>query len=49
MRIETEIYEQQYLSPYAAKAKESKGRERPEEECALRTVYQRDRDRVIYC
>ncbi len=49
MRTETEKYELQYLSPYAAKACESRGREKPEEDCCLRTVYQRDRDRIIYC
>lgn len=49
MRVETEKYERQYLSPYAAKSSESRGRERPEEACSLRTAYQRDRDRIIYC
>ncbi len=37
------------LSPFAAKAAQSKGRETPIEECPLRTVYQRDRDRIIHC
>lgn len=49
MREDTEKFEKEYLSPFAAKASESKGRERKEKECDLRTVYQRDRDRIIYC
>lgn len=49
MRKDTELFENEYLSPYAQKAAESKGRERAEEPCDLRTVFQRDRDRIIYC
>ena len=49
MRTDTEDFERQYLSPYAAKSYESRGREREEEPCPLRTVYQRDRDRIVYC
>ena len=49
VRIDTEELEKQILSPYAAKASESRGREVPEPECELRTVFQRDRDRIIYC
>lgn len=36
------------LSEYAALASESKGRMRPEEECPVRTAFQRDRDRIIH-
>ncbi|MDO5135986.1 MAG: deoxyguanosinetriphosphate triphosphohydrolase [Eubacteriales bacterium] len=36
------------LSPYAAHSGRSRGRERPEEECDVRTVYQRDRDRILH-
>jgi len=36
------------LSPFAAKAVESVGRPEPEEEDAVRTCYQRDRDRVLH-
>jgi len=49
MRQDTEEFEKQYLSEFACKSFESKGRERFEEECPLRTVFQRDRDRIIYC
>lgn len=37
------------LSPNAAFAAESMGRLVPEEECPVRTVFQRDRDRIIHC
>ncbi len=36
------------LSPKAVKAKFSKGRMRPEEECDIRTAFERDRDRIIH-
>ncbi len=45
----SEKNELERLSPYAAKAALSKGRERPIEPCPLRTVFQRDRDRIIHC
>ncbi len=41
--------EQIILSPYAQFAKDTLGREYPEEECNIRTCYQRDRDRIIHC
>ncbi|MFC1860036.1 deoxyguanosinetriphosphate triphosphohydrolase [Chloroflexota bacterium] len=37
------------LSPYAVKSGASRGRLKPEEPCPIRTVFQRDRDRVIHC
>ena len=49
MRKDIELFEQNYLSPYAQKSSESQGREVFEEECDLRTAFQRDRDRIIYC
>jgi len=36
------------LSPHAVKSSLSRGRERPEEQCPVRTVFQRDRDRIIH-
>ena len=36
------------LSPYATKSRLSRGRLRPEEPCPVRTVFQRDRDRIIH-
>ncbi len=40
--------EHEILSSYAAFSDESKGRDRFEEKCDLRTDYQRDRDRIIH-
>lgn len=48
-REEYEKREYEMLAPYAAKAAESRGRERELEPCPLRTAYQRDRDRIIHC
>lgn len=36
------------LSDFATKAKNSKGRKRAEEECTIRTCFQRDRDRILH-
>jgi dGTPase len=46
-RIEKE--EAEHLSPRAKLSRDSKGRERYEEPSALRTCFQRDRDRIIHC
>jgi dGTPase len=40
--------EEQSLSPLAARSYESRGRERDEPECLLRTPFQRDRDRILH-
>ena len=48
LREQLEQLERERLSVYAAKASESKGRITAEEPCALRTDYQRDRDRIIH-
>jgi len=40
--------EHRYLSPRAAFADCSAGRQRPEPECEIRTVFQRDRDRIVH-
>ena len=48
IREEIEERENQYLSPFASKSRESAGRDVPEEECDIRPVYQRDRDRIIH-
>ncbi len=49
VRERYEAVERQILSPRAALSAESRGRERPEEPCAYRTAYQRDRDRILHC
>ncbi len=37
------------LSPRAAFSENSRGRQFPQEECYVRTAFQRDRDRIIHC
>lgn len=49
VRERTQNLEEQILSPYAMLSKDTAGREIPEEECDLRTPFQRDRDRIIHC
>ncbi|ADD02801.1 deoxyguanosinetriphosphate triphosphohydrolase [Thermoanaerobacter italicus Ab9] len=44
----TEELEYQLLSPYATKSRETRGRDREEEKCDVRTEFQRDRDRIIH-
>lgn len=47
-REKQEKLERDNLSPYASLSGESRGRMRPEEDCPLRTAFQRDRDRIVY-
>ena len=49
VREETQMRELQLLSPYASCSQKSRGRDRLEEECDIRTAYQRDRDRIVHC
>lgn len=49
IREATEKWEESYLSPYASLSRNTTGRDRKEEPCDIRTVYQRDRDRIIHC
>lgn len=49
IRENLEQWEEDYLSPYAAKSRNSRGRLRQEAECDIRPVFQRDRDRIIHC
>ncbi|MCJ7833613.1 MAG: HD domain-containing protein, partial [Deltaproteobacteria bacterium] len=48
IRETIEKKEKQVLSPWATLSSESRGRPIPEEECSIRTVFQRDRDRIIH-
>lgn len=48
IRENLEKREHDILSPYAAFSDESKGRDTYEEQCDLRPVYQRDRDRILH-
>lgn len=47
-REDLEKRELEFLVPSAAKSCQSKGRSVPEEKCAIRTEFQRDRDRIIH-
>ena len=47
-REELEKKEYDWLAPYAMKSAETGGRQHDEEEHPYRTVYQRDKDRIIY-
>ena len=48
IRQDVEKREYEYLSEYAAKSAESRGRRTDEEKCSIRTDFQRDRDRIIH-
>lgn len=49
LRQRQELREHGTLSPYASFSDASKGRNRYEEPCDLRPIYQRDRDRILHC
>lgn len=48
IRENLEKWESEYLSPYACLSKNSRGRTRDEEQCDIRPVFQRDRDRILH-
>ncbi|NPV90270.1 MAG: deoxyguanosinetriphosphate triphosphohydrolase [Firmicutes bacterium] len=48
VREEIEAREAQILSPFAVLSRNSIGRQEQEEQCMVRTVFQRDRDRIIH-
>lgn len=48
IRESIELREEQMLSPYAVCSAKTRGRERLEEECDMRTAFQRDRDRILH-
>ncbi len=48
IRENLEKREAEILSPYACHSTDSKGRDRAEEECDIRPVFQRDRDRILH-
>src|SRR5881409_2221291 len=41
-------HEEQWLSPRAVRSYDTRGRARDEDECRLRTPFQRDRDRILH-
>ena len=44
-----EQWEREHLSIHASLSEKSKGRDISEPQCDIRTVYQRDRDRILHC
>ena len=49
IRETIEEMERQTLSPYATLNENSRGRQRPEPQCDIRPLFQRDRDRILHC
>jgi len=49
VRTRLEARERDLLAPAAMRSADSRGRMRPEPPSAMRTEYQRDRDRIIHC
>ncbi|MCL2604223.1 MAG: deoxyguanosinetriphosphate triphosphohydrolase [Defluviitaleaceae bacterium] len=49
LREKRERYEADCLSPYAARSADTKGRALSAEKCAIRTEFQKDRDRITHC
>ena len=49
IREELETRENDTLSPFAMRARDTRGRLVSEEECDIRTAYMRDRDRIVHC
>ena len=48
IRVKQESREHEYMSPYSSFSVESRGRDKPEPQCDMRTIYQRDRDRILH-
>ncbi|MBI1318281.1 MAG: deoxyguanosinetriphosphate triphosphohydrolase [Candidatus Hydrogenedens sp.] len=48
IRAALEAREEAWLSPFAQRVTQTQGRRMPEEEDAVRTAYQRDRDRILH-
>lgn len=48
IRERLELEEKELLSPYASFSMDSKGRLKEEEQCDIRPVFQRDRDRILH-
>lgn len=49
LRQKQELREHKYFSPYASFSDASLGRDMYEDPCDMRTIYQRDRDRILHC
>jgi len=48
IREEFEKREESFISPHGMLSANSKGRQKEEEPCPVRTVYQQDRDRIVF-
>ncbi|MDJ0991430.1 MAG: deoxyguanosinetriphosphate triphosphohydrolase [Desulfobacterales bacterium] len=48
IREQFERREQRFMSPYGCLSSASRGREKHESACTVRTAFQRDRDRIVY-
>ena len=48
-RADIESHREAALAPYAARARDSRGRRHPEAEAPYRGIFQRDRDRIVHC
>ncbi|MFO7931221.1 MAG: deoxyguanosinetriphosphate triphosphohydrolase [Thermodesulfobacteriota bacterium] len=48
IRQDFEKREDAFISPYGVRASQSMGRLQPEEQCPVRTVFQQDRDRIVF-
>ena len=42
-------FEETWLAPYAMRSRDSRGRRYPEEPHPFRTIFQRDRERIVHC
>lgn len=48
IREEFEKREHSFMAPYGCQSSESRGRQREEDQCPIRTCFQRDRDRIVF-
>lgn len=48
IREDFEKREKSFISPYGVRASQSAGRKEPEPACPVRTVFQQDRDRIVF-
>lgn len=48
IREEFEKRERSFISPFGCLSAKSRGREKPEELCPIRTAFQMDKDRIVY-
>jgi dGTPase len=49
IREKFENREKKFMSPHGCLSSESRGRDLPEAHCPVRTAFQLDRDRIVYC